>query len=123
MKLISTCPNCQEEIKIPSFWIADRIDLAKAKGKEFDVSCKRCNKITKIHVDDVKAVADKTVAITGLIAFFPALTASYFLFQYGFIAYATIALPVIASSSARHNQRTKINQFNLLHYDSKRNRR
>ncbi len=120
MKLITPCPACSNEIKIPSFWIGDRLELAKAKGTEFSCQCPRCNKRINAHVDDVKAITDKTVAIIGCLAFIPALITTYLLWNVGFIAYATIAFPIIASASARQNQRTKINRFNLMYYDSKR---
>jgi len=122
MKLVNSCPNCNKEIKIPSFWIGDRIDLAKSKGAEFSQTCKHCYKQFNAHVDDIKAVEDKTVPIIGILTFIPAVALTYILWNYGFVAYASIALPIIATTSARHNQRTKINQFNLLYYDSKRRR-
>lgn len=123
MKLITPCPNCKKDIKIPSFWIGDRIELAKSKGAEFEVMCNSCNCPAKIHVDDVRAENDKTVPIIGVLTFLSALFLTYWLWQYGFIAYATIALPIIASASARQNQHTKIKQFNLMYYDSKRLRK
>ena len=120
MKLIAKCPNCSSQTKIPSFWIGDRIELAKAKGVEFEIGCKKCHKATLTHVDDIKAVEDKTVLIIGVLSFLPALALTYLFLSYGFIAFATISIPIIAGASARQNQRTKINQFNLLYYDSKR---
>jgi len=123
MKLIAKCPNCSHEIKIPSFWIGDRIELAKSKGVESELQCKRCNKRSITHVDDIKAVEDYTVQIIGALSFIPALALTYLLWNFGFIAGASISIPIIAGSTTKHNQRTKINQFNFLYYDSKRFRR
>ena len=75
------------------------------------------------HVDDIKAVEDYTVPIIGALSFIPALALTYFLWNYGFIAGASVSIPIIAGSTTRHNRRTKINRFNLLHYDSKRFRK
>lgn len=120
MKLITKCPNCSEVSKIPSFWIGDRIELAKAKGTEIPCQCQRCNNRYSAHVDDVRAEHDKTVAIIGVVSFVPALILTFLLFNLGFIAFITLAFPIIATTSARQNQRTKVNRFNLMYYDSKR---
>ncbi len=120
MKLTTPCPQCTERLIIPSFWIGDRLELAKAKGTEIPCQCPRCNKHFKAHVDDVRAEHDKTVAIIGVLSLIPAIILTYLLLNIGFIAFVTLAFPIIATTSARQSQRTKINRFNLMYYDSKR---
>ncbi|TAJ13483.1 hypothetical protein DMA11_08700 [Marinilabiliaceae bacterium JC017] len=120
MKLITQCPDCQHELKIKSLFIENRLDLAKENGKEFELRCPHCQGRFRVHVDDVVAENDLTVPIIGGISFIAAVFLTLYFLEMGFIAYATLALPVIAAGSARQNQRNRINQFNQLHYDSKR---
>ncbi len=120
MKLTTRCPQCTERLSIPSFWIGDRLELAKSKGTEIPCQCPRCNYRFDAHVDDVRAEHDNTVTIIGILTLIPAIAFTYILWNVGFIAYLTLAFPIIATTSARQSQRTKINRFNLMYYDSKR---
>jgi uncharacterized Zn finger protein len=42
MKLITNCDSCKEDLKVSALMVENRIDLAKRKGKEFELRCKSC---------------------------------------------------------------------------------
>lgn len=120
MKLSTTCPSCKNEHKFSSWFIENRIDLAHKLGKEFSVTCKNCGLPFKAHVDDVKAYNDLRVPLIGSLSLIVAAGLTILLWDFGFISTATIAIPIIMTTTTQNNQRTKIQLFNQLYYDSKR---
>lgn len=120
MKLSTPCPSCKNEHKISSWFIENRLDLAHKRGKEFTITCKVCGLPFKTHVDNIKASNDLNVPIIGGFSLIVAVGLTILLWDYGFISTATIAIPIIMATTTRNNQRTKIQIFNQLYYDSKR---
>jgi len=120
MKLSTPCPSCKNEYKISTWFIENRLDLAHKLGKEFTVTCKKCGLPFKAHVDNVKAYNDLRVPIIGGFSLIVAIGLTILLWDFGFISTATIAIPIIMATTTRNNQRTKIQLFNQLYYDSKR---
>ena len=65
MKLIVNCKNCRNKIKLRNS-ASDRAELAREKGSEFKVNCTECSKENNYHVNDVKAIEGKLIAIISL---------------------------------------------------------
>lgn len=104
--------------------VENRIDLAKRKkGKEFEYRCEKCGHLNIIHVDDVKAVEGLSVKLVGLFSILVAIALTIFFWNFGFIALASFTIPILITTTVNKNQRTKINQFNLMYYDSNRLRK
>lgn len=120
MKLITKCPHCESKIKVKAFLVGDRLDLAKAKGKVFEMRCDNCQSRINVDVDDVLADSDYTVPIVSILSLIGALMFLLYFWDVGIFAYVTLVLPIIAATSTRQNQRIKIRLFNDLYYDSKR---
>lgn len=120
MKLITKCPHCESKIKVKAFLVGDRLDLAKAKGKVFEMRCDNCQSRINVDVDDVLADSDYTVPIVSILSLIGALVFLLYFWDVGIFAYVTLVLPIIAATSTRQNQRIKIRLFNDLYYDSKR---
>jgi len=123
MKLITQCPHCGTELKVKAFLVGDRLDLAKARGKVFEMHCHNCQNRLNVDVDDVLADGDYTVPIVGSLSMIGATILALLFWDIGFIVFATFSLPIVVIGSARQNQRIKIRLFNDLYYDSKRLRR
>ncbi len=100
--------------------VENRIELAKRKGKEFEVRCEKCGHFNNVHVDDVKAINDFSVKIIGLISIIVAIVLTKLFWDLGFIAAASFTIPLLLISTVNKNQSNKIKQFNMLYYDSKR---
>jgi Fe-S-cluster-containing hydrogenase component 2 len=67
MKLITNCDSCKEDLKVSALMVENRIDLAKRKGKEFELRCKSCGHYNHVHVDDVKAIDGLSVKLVWII--------------------------------------------------------
>lgn len=120
MKLVAKCTGCKAEIKVSAFMPGNRIDLAKKKGSEFELRCEKCGQSNQLHIDDVKAVNDFTVPVIGGISVILAIFLTIWFWDWGFISTASFVIPVLLTVTTRQNQRSKINQFNRLYYNSKR---
>lgn len=120
MRLITRCPACKKENRISSVFIETRIDLAKKKGKEFEIKCKNCGLPFTTHVDDIKAGNDLRIPIVGFLSVLLAVFLTALLWDFGFISAATIAIPIFITTTIRNNQRLKINQFNQMYYEFNR---
>jgi uncharacterized protein (DUF983 family) len=123
MKLITNCDSCKEDLKVSALMVENRIDLAKRKGKEFELRCKSCGHYNHVHVDDVKAIDGLSVKLVGLFSIIVAIVLTVFFWQFGYIALASFTIPILITTTVNKNQRTKINQFNLMYYDSQRLRK
>ncbi|MBN2486325.1 MAG: hypothetical protein JXB34_10165 [Bacteroidales bacterium] len=123
MKLIANCNYCKGPIKVSAFMIENRIELARKKGKEFELRCEKCGRKNDVHVDDVQAVDGLWVKIVGLFSILAAVLLTIFFWGFGFIALASFTIPILIVTTVNQNQRTKIKQFNLMYYDSKRPRK
>jgi len=120
MKLITKCPHCESKLRVKAFLVGDRLDLAKAKGKVFEMRCSNCQNRLNVDVDDVIADSDYTVPIVSGLSLIGAVVVILFFWDVGIFAFFTLSLPIIVASSAHQNQRVKIRLFNDLYYDSKR---
>jgi len=122
MKLITNCERCHSEIKIPSFFNDTRIDLAKSKGETFKKECTKCAHINNIHVDDVIAVKTNIIIITAISTSILSIILTILLWDYGYISLITISIPFTLTASAKKYEKNKILQFNMLFYNSRRNK-
>ena len=123
MKLIANCQGCDKPIRISAFMIDTRLELARKKGKEFETRCEKCGNRNNVHVDDVKAVDGLWVKLVGVFSVIVAIILTIFFWHFGFIALASFSIPILITTTVSVNQRTKIKQFNLMYYDSKRLRK
>ncbi len=121
MKIVAKCTECKTELKIKSLFVANRIDLAKEKGEEFEVRCPDCGHICKIYVDEVYAEKNLTlIYIVGGISFLLAIGLIYFFWQYGYIATVSISIPILLSATINQKERNKVRVFNDMYYNSKK---
>ncbi|MBI3135165.1 MAG: hypothetical protein HYZ14_10875 [Bacteroidetes bacterium] len=123
MKLGCKCPDCSTVNRISAFIAADRVELAKKKGAEFDLRCAVCGSNTKIHVDDVYAESDLTVLLAGIGSAILGVFLTIWFWNAGFIATASFAIPIVITAGVASHERTKIKLFNYGFYDSKRSRK
>ena len=90
-----TCRSCHENSRIRTY-ATDRVDLEREVGERFSSHCQHCGKAGSIHVNDVKAAPNRTVTGIGIAA---GVVATVALWQVGFIALASGALPVIVHTA------------------------
>ncbi len=120
MKLITKCPHCGTQLKVKAFLVEDRLELAEAKGKQFEMQCKNCHKQLMVDVDDVIAEGDLSALLWGSLSLLAAAIAIFYFWDVGISAFFTLAIPLVVVVSSYDNQRAKIRLFNDLYYDSKR---
>ncbi|NOU62005.1 hypothetical protein [Marinifilum caeruleilacunae] len=121
MKLFAKCSDCNSEIKIKTFLISNRIELAKSKGEEFEQRCTHCGHRNEIYVDEVIAEKnDSLIFIVGGISFLLAIALTYFFWHYGYIAAVSFAIPLLLSTTISQNQRNSVNLFNGMYFNSKK---
>ena len=120
MKLVTSCTDCKNQIKIPAFMISDRIELARKQGKEFEVRCMNCGQRKVTHVDDVKATKDLTIPLISIVSILLAVFLTIWFWNWGFISTASFIIPLLLISTTSKNERTKISLFNQMYYDSGR---
>lgn len=119
--MLTKCTECSSEIKIKSLFVANRIDLAKEKGEEFEQRCPKCGHRNEIYVDDVIAEKNMTlIYIIGGISFLLAIGLTYFFWHYGFIATVSISIPILLSVTINQSERSKVRVFNDMYYNSKK---
>jgi hypothetical protein len=121
MKIVARCTACNGEIRIRSFMVSNRIDLAKSKGEEFEERCRNCGHRNNIYVDEVVAIKnDRLIYLVGGISFLLAIAITYFFWHYGFIATASFSIPILLSVTINQNERTNVRVFNDLFFNSKK---
>lgn len=86
-----TCKACNENSKIKSM-ASDRVELERDMGETFRATCTHCHDSRTVHVNDVKAEPNKIVLAAGGLA---GVVATVALWQVGFIAVISLALPGI----------------------------
>lgn len=121
MILTIRCPNCHHDILTKGFMVASRNDLAKSKGTEFKVKCNKCASSHMAHVDDVMASVNGwklILAAVGCVML--ACVAIVFVWNKGYIAYATVGGPLVIYYGIDKNERNNVKQFNMIYYDHKR---
>lgn len=123
MRLSHQCPQCQHKNKMSAMLYADRIEMAKKKGAEFDLRCASCGSNNLVHVDEVVAENDFTILIVGILSIVASVSLVIFFWKQGYIAEISFVLPIIATGAITKFERTKISIFNFGTYDSQRTRR
>lgn len=120
MKKEVICKKCKKPILIKSNAL-DRAELAKEKGKEFELSCPHCKVTNRYHVNDVKAKNSSFQNfIITLILFLIILLSGYFLFRnYWFksimlvyIIPTVLGIPGIVYAIYNKQQNIAIKNFN-----------
>ena len=86
-----TCPSCHENSPVKTS-ATDRVDLERELGESFADRCRHCHKPSSVHVNQVRAAPNRVVTGIGVAA---GVVATVALWQVGFIAVASGALPVI----------------------------
>jgi hypothetical protein len=119
MRLAHSCSQCNHSNKMSALLYADRIEMAKKKGPEFELRCKQCGSNNLVHVDDVVAENDFTILIVAILSIAAGIFLTFFFWEKGFIATISFMLPVIAVGAIAKLERTKIKIFNFGKYDSK----
>ncbi|MEM9917809.1 MAG: hypothetical protein AAF990_06920 [Bacteroidota bacterium] len=69
MKIIVSCRVCQGQIRLKNS-VNDRAELSQELGDQFDLECKECSNVKRYHVNDVRAIESKAVALMAFGAFF-----------------------------------------------------
>lgn len=121
MKLITTCINCKHELKIRTY-AQDRVQLARQKGDQIELTCSYCNATQKYPVDEFSAVPNRLLQAIAPVSFLIGtpliiwliwdviwrLTLSYAIL----VASGLFLLPVIIYGLILKNDRTRVNAFN-----------
>lgn len=122
MKLITTCSKCNKKTKVKAIMIEDRIQLAQAKGENFENKCEHCGHSKKTHVDSVKAVAGNNVLIAILASIVAAFVVAFIFLKLGIdkvsIYAFPFAIPFIALQTTRKTEQSKIKIFNMTYMKS-----
>jgi hypothetical protein len=123
MKITCQCPACAHTNRISSWIAADRIELARKKGAEFEVRCTACGANVKIHVDDVCAESDRTLLYAGIAGVVIGAVLTVWLWNAGYVAVFALCFPIIMVGAVAKHENNKIKLFNYGFYDSKRSRK
>lgn len=121
MNLITTCENCKQELRIWTF-AQDRVELARQKGDQIALTCKKCSSTSKYPVDDFSAVPNRFLQSIALLTFLMGtpliiwliwdviwnLTMSYLIL----VASGLFLIPVIIYGLILKNDRLRVNSFN-----------
>ena len=128
MKLTTSCKTCADPLKIRTH-ADDRVELAKDKGKQFDLSCKNCQSTNEYHVDEFSAERSRVAEIiAGLILiigtpliiwltldFISRLTRSYAFF----LVAGVFLIPIAVYGIILKNDRTRVRAFNSHKFASR----
>ncbi|MBQ4915318.1 hypothetical protein J8L85_12770 [Maribacter sp. MMG018] len=116
MKLIVKCKDCREENKVPNY-AEDRVNYAKEFGDEFDLKCKKCDKINKYHVDNIRAegyslgeIIVNRLIIIGIVAVISIILK--IIFWSNPISWSFLLFPIAALFFFKNNDSKKQLNFN-----------
>ena len=97
-----TCPSCHDNSPVRTY-ATDRVELERELGENFATRCKHCHKPGSVHVNHVRAAPNRVVTGVGIAA---GVIATAALWQIGFIAFASGALPVIIYTAQNRSAET-----------------
>lgn len=121
MKLTVPCISCNTDIRVPQY-AKDRIGIAMKKGDNLELRCHECGKQSKYHLNDVRASKSKyLLPIMLSISVVMAIAGTVILWDFGWVASATISVPFMMWFATISSEEKNISGFNL-HRISDKNR-
>lgn len=102
IKKYFVCKSCHESTYVPTA-ATDRVDLEREKGESFSARCAHCHKPGSVHVNHVLAKPNPVITAIGGVA---GAVATVALWNVGFIAFASGALPVIVYQAQSRSAQT-----------------
>lgn len=121
MKLSTSCSYCKNDINFSSRK-KDRVELARLKGEEVELSCKKCDHIDSYHVNKIYATENRLVLILASFIFLIGTPLAFyfiwdFLFQFSqiYVISGMIVItvfPFIIYSILEKEQRNRVKRFN-----------
>lgn len=118
MRLYTTCSNCDKETYFNSYY-PTRGDLAKAKGNEFKMRCKKCEDKVDMHVNELKAQPSKSAQILAASILIIGTPLTFWLLwdvmsssAFWLICGGMILLPVVIFAILHKQERQRVSSFN-----------
>jgi hypothetical protein len=118
MKLFTKCPYCSEESSL-HYFTTDRGSLAREKGKQLRVICKKCHSEFNCDVDNLYAKKSKLSIVIALLVLIIGMPGAFFglnslIWDAGYVMISTgmFAIPFMIYQIINAQDKKRVDVFN-----------